>query len=373
VPFRRLRLLIVAVFFLFAVVGFFGDFMADGHWPYQVVLMNVLYSGGMGTLWIVVLARLPVYGFYLLIVVQFATAMVIGSASQAMARHFQLGRMETSAGVHFAAIGTFACVMISYIFFISYIRSQGRETFRIQGELELAHAIQKTLVPIVSLRTNSFEVYGISEPSEKVGGDLVDAVCLTSGDAVAYVADVAGHGLPAGILMGMLKTAARTALLDAGAGESNATLPTLLERLNRVLPDVKEPHMYATFTGFRLNDNGSVFYALAASPPILHWSKTNGALRRTEEEQFPLGLLPISGFTGNSLETVPGDLLMVATDGIFEVCNRREQEFGIEALEALVSEHAAKPLPELAQVILNTVRGYGRQADDQTLLLVRRL
>jgi serine phosphatase RsbU (regulator of sigma subunit) len=64
---------------------------------------------------------------------------------------------------------------------------------------------------------------------------------------------------------------------------------------------------------------------------------------------------------------------MVATDGIFEVCNRREQEFGIEALEALVSEHAAKPLPELAQVILNTVRGYGRQADDQTLLLVRRL
>ena len=72
--------------------------------------------------------------------------------------------------------------------------------------MKLAHGIQDTLVPPVALRSARFEVYGISDPSDKVGGDLVDALYLSNGDAVAYLADIAGHGLQAGILMGMLKT-----------------------------------------------------------------------------------------------------------------------------------------------------------------------
>jgi serine phosphatase RsbU (regulator of sigma subunit) len=94
-----------------------------------------------------------------------------------------------------------------------------------QNELKLAHGIQKTLVPPVKLRSAGFDVYGISCPSDKVGGDLVDALYLSNGDAIAYLADIAGHGLQAGILMGMLKSAARTALLDAGGREPDRTLP----------------------------------------------------------------------------------------------------------------------------------------------------
>ncbi len=179
-----------------------------------------------------------------------------------------------------------------------YIRREGTVSSRVRNELELAHGIQKTLVPPVELRTSRFEIYGISRPSEKVGGDLVDATHLPGGDAIAYVADIAGHGLPAGILMGMLKTATRTALMDAEGREPDRTLPIVLDRLNRVLPEVKEPHMYATFTGFRLGADGSVFYALAASPPILHRHASEGTVSHMEESQFPLGLLPVSSLKG---------------------------------------------------------------------------
>ena len=72
---------------------------------------------------------------------------------------------------------------------------------------------------------NASKLYGISQPSEKVGGDLVDAITLPSGDLVAFLADISGHGLPASILMGRLKTAARTALLDAGDREPGETIP----------------------------------------------------------------------------------------------------------------------------------------------------
>ena len=158
--------------------------------------------------------------------------------------------MPPNAGIPFAAIGSVTVVMISYFFFISFIRNEGKESYRIRNELELAHGIQKTLVPPIHQRTSQFEIYGRSDPSDKVGGDLVDIVLLDDGGAVAYLADIAGHGLQAGILMGMVKTAARTALIDASTMKDEIVLPSLMERLNRVLPSVKEAQLYATFAGF---------------------------------------------------------------------------------------------------------------------------
>jgi serine phosphatase RsbU (regulator of sigma subunit) len=199
----------------------------------------------------------------------------------------------------------------------------------------------------------------------------VDALMLSNGDAIAYLGDIAGHGLQAGILMGMLKTATRTALLDAGEREPNRTLPVLLERLNTVLPNVKEQHMYATFSAFRLCTDGAVYYALAASPPILHWHANGLALSKVEEAQFPLGLLPVSGFDGERLQLERGDLLVVATDGILEVCDKRDEEFGVERLERMIATHAGATLAALAGKILEAASAFGKQTDDQTILVIR--
>jgi serine phosphatase RsbU (regulator of sigma subunit) len=262
--------------------------------------------------------------------------------------------------------------MISYFFFISFIRSEGKESYRIRNKLELAHGIQKTLVPPIHQSTSQFEVYGRSDPSDKVGGDLVDMVLLDDGSAVAYLADIAGHGLQAGILMGMVKTAARTALFDASTIAPEMGLPSLMERLNRVLPSVKEAQMYATFAGFRLNADGSIFYALAAHPPILH-CKTNADSSYLSAEQLPLGLLPVDSFASEIATSSPGDLFIALTDGILEASNKEEEEFGFDRVQATIAGHATKSLPVLADAILSSVRAFGKQIDDQTLLLIRRL
>ena len=129
--------------------------------------------------------------------------------------------------------------------------------------------------------------------------------------------------------------------------------------------------MYATFTGLRLGAEGSVFYALAASPPILQWHASGRTLSHLEEPQFPLGLLPVSSFEGHRLETGLGDLLVVATDGILEVTNKLGEEFGVERLKGVIAANGNDRLPELAEKILETLRGFGRQLDDQTILIVR--
>jgi Stage II sporulation protein E (SpoIIE) len=372
VPWRRLWFFAVAVFFIFSVIGFFDDLMNMGSTPPAIALMVAFLCGLDAVLWIVAVARLPVIAMAGMVALQFVTTPVINGIARWMQATFGLTSPSAGFGVRFAAASILIVVIASYVFFVMFIRVQGIETGRIRTQLELAHGIQKTLVPPITLRTEFFEVYGISQPSEQVGGDLVDALVLPNGDVVAYLADIAGHGLPAGILMGMLKTAARTALLDAATGHPSTTLPLLLDKLNRVLPDVKEPQMYATITAFRLNRDGSAWYATAASPPVLHWS-AQGDARLMQEEQYPLGLLPVEGFTGEAIELKPGDLLVVATDGVLEVCDKQEEEFGIERVERAIAADGRGPLEELAGVILRSARAFGKQVDDQTLLIIRRL
>jgi len=63
----------------------------------------------------------------------------------------------------------------------------------------------------------------------------------------------------------------------------------------------------------------------------------------------------------------------VATDGILEVANKRGEEYGAERITDVIAANASAALPDLAGKILEGVRGYGSQFDDQTILLVRRL
>ena len=379
VPVRQLAILLAAVFLLFSILGFYADLVSGGSMPVLDALIIAFVSGINAMLWVLVVSRLPGIFLVMLIVFEFFLGQIDHLLVTWADALFHPAPLDPKAGMNFAATGILIAVITSYICFVRFMGITGQESIRMRRELELAHSIQKTLVPPVSCTTARFEIYGVSHPSEKVGGDLVDVVQLPGGDCVAYLADIAGHGLQAGILMGMLKTAARTALTDGHESGSEAILALLMERLNTVLPQVKEPHMYATFTALRLNGDGRAFYGMAASPPLLHWRAGQERMEPIEEQQFPLGLLPISGFAAHPLEMAAGDIAVIATDGILEVNAKPEGhsatpgvEFGAEALATLIAANAALPLPDLAARIVAAVRSYGKQFDDQTLLLVRR-
>lgn len=376
-PWHQFAVLLTAIFFLFSVMGFYNDLNEGGRMPYLIVLAGAVITGLNAALWAFVSTRLRTYWLLAIVILQFFMTGFVDAFRHWIQNTWNPAPVAAQDGIHFAATSILVAVIISYVCFLRFMGMTGRDTMRIRNELELAHSIQKTLVPPISVATRQFEIYGISEPSEKVGGDLVDVVQLPGGDTVAYLADIAGHGLQAGILMGMLKTSARTALGDNNPGDSGGgVLSRLMLRLNQVLPQVKEAHMYATFAALRLNDNGQAFYGMAASTPLLHWSAAGSKVTRIEEEQFPLGLLPVSQFPSSPLEMKPGDLVLIATDGILEVTGEAKAlhgvEFGIEALQRLLICHIDAPLPALAAAILTAVRSYGKQLDDQTLLLVRR-
>src|ERR1700761_7448446 len=110
----------------------------------------------------------------------------------------------------------------------------------------MASEIQSTLVPPVSYKDAWIEAYGDTVPKDSVGGDLVD-LFPHGRNVIAYVADVSGHGLRAGVLMGMAKAAIRYGLL------LEQPLAKLLDDLNSVLRAIKEPAMYLTIAALRFD------------------------------------------------------------------------------------------------------------------------
>jgi phosphoserine phosphatase RsbU/P len=364
-PTRSLLRLYLAVFFLFSVYGFYVNLTGPRRLPLLVVLILGVANGAYSVLYPWLLIRHP--GFWIWLIAIFHGVFASGLAWFANSGHFpHVPGPITSLPM--TGSGVWTLLVLSYVYFIAFIRKQATEAIRMQNELELAHSIQQTLVPLIHRVGPPYEVYGLTRPSERVGGDLVDLIPSRDGD-IAYVADVAGHGLQAGILMGMLKAAARTALLEPSSASER--LPLLLDRLDNVLPAVKESHMYAAFAALQLGPGGRVRHALAGHPPVLHYCHANGTFCELNLEQFPLGLVPHAQFAAMEIDVEPGDLLLIATDGILEACNPQDREFGTEGLRGCVESNPEAPLPQLAANILAAAAKWGKQQDDQTLLLVR--
>jgi hypothetical protein len=262
--------------------------------------------------------------------------------------------------VPFDAIGILVGIGFGVRFLLFFAGTEGVASVRMQTELSLAHGIQATLVPTVSFQNASFELYGKSIPSTEMGG-----VIESRGRLVAYVADVSGHGLPAGQLMGMLKTAMRLAV------QFHQMPVAALESVDRVLPDLKEREMFATLALLRFDGSSEAEYALAGHPAILHYRHGSRDTARLSMEQLPLGLIPGGSYVSKRVIYSPRDLFLMVTDGITEVANARDEEFGLTHLQELLTQHAARSLPEIWDLIMREVRQYGLQQDDQSLLLLR--
>jgi len=264
----------------------------------------------------------------------------------------------------FDAIGIWVGATLGFRLLLSFVTTEGVASVRMQTELSLAHDIQATLVPTVSLQTPRFEVYGKSIPSTEMGGDLIDVI-ESDGSLLAYVADISGHGLPAGQLMGMLKTALRVSL------QFHQQPVALLESADRVLPAVKQPDMYATLALLYFDGSTQAEYALAGHVPILHYRHRSGDTAWLSMEQFPLGMIPGEHYASRRVSYSPRDLFLLLTDGVTEVVNELDEEFGLARLERLMSQHAAQPLSRIWELVMGEVKQYGVQQDDQSLLLLR--
>ena len=227
-----------------------------------------------------------------------------------------------------------------------------------------AAEMQRTLVPPLCYRGDCVEAHGHCIPKDEVGGDLIDVV-TDAPDVIAYVADVSGHGLRAGVLMGMIKTAMRYGLL------LRRPLRNLVSDLNRLLPQVKEPSMFATLAALRFDGSNEVEYISAGHVPVLHFRKKVNDVISHDAQHFPLGLLAGDAYVSRRICFEAGDIFVLLTDGVVELGEERDAETGLEIVAQTLRKFNQHPLAKILEVLRSEINRLGAQHDDRTVLLVR--
>jgi sigma-B regulation protein RsbU (phosphoserine phosphatase) len=273
----------------------------------------------------------------------------------------ELVRLEGRIGID--AIGVIAATFLGYacLLYVSVI--EGRRYFRAHAEIKLAQEIHQVLVPAIDTQLGGFEFYGRSTPSAEVGGDLID-LAGTEDKWVAYLADVSGHGVAPGLVMGMAKSASRM-LLSSGDDSER-----LMPRLNEVLYPLKKPDMFVTFC-FLAGTAGRLRVGLAGHPAILQFSAQTNQVTTLDCPNMPLGILPEGEFATSEASAASGTLFALYTDGLLEATNAAGEEFGLERFKAELQRHGKEPLPEICAAIQESVARHGAQFDDQSILLIR--
>jgi sigma-B regulation protein RsbU (phosphoserine phosphatase) len=234
--------------------------------------------------------------------------------------------------------------------------------------LQIARDIQRSLFPGSSPDIAGFEVAGESRPCFEVGGDSYDWIPLGRDRLALVVADVAGKGTPASLLMASVHASIQAL---AGAAGSPARV---VERLDRFLFAKTQPSRYVTLFYAELDARSRrLAYVNAGHIPPYRLARHGGVSRLRAGGPAP-GLLEGARYEVGEVILDPGDVVAIVTDGVTEAGSADDREFGdervVETLRSLASESAARVLQGLVAAAESWM-GPAGQGDDLTALVLK--
>jgi serine phosphatase RsbU (regulator of sigma subunit) len=252
---------------------------------------------------------------------------------------------------------------------------------RVEGELAAAQAIQMGLLPRrfpAFPDRHDIDIYARIEPARMVGGDLYDYLLIGGSSRLFFlIADVAGKGIAAALLMAVTKEVVRDAVLTFGPA-----LDRILAEANRKTATASaelqsEGGVFVTaFAGILDLGSGEVAYASAGHDSPFVLGGATGVRQLVTEGGPPLGAVEDFRFPVDHDRIELGEVLLLFTDGITEAENADHKLYSSARLaKALAAAATVDAQHVVAAVIDDVVRfvGGAEQADDMTLLALRRI
>lgn len=243
------------------------------------------------------------------------------------------------------------------------------EAERRKRELEIARELQLNLLPKEAPTIAGLDIADRSDPATEIGGDYFDYLPLGEGRLGVVVGDVAGHGMAAGLLMAMAKSAIHTQV-------QVGSLPTeLMGRLSETLLKMSADNQFMTLVFAELDvPCGRYRYSNAGHHYPLQICRS-GEVRELESTGIPLGLLPRPPGPFRSGTMAVGDTFVFYSDGIVEASRPGDEEmFGTARLVDVVLAHRDRPANTIVDAIYKAVerhRGSATQDDDATVVIIR--
>lgn len=245
------------------------------------------------------------------------------------------------------------------------------EQARLQTEMELARRVQLSLLPQKIPSVAGLDVYAYTRPALHVGGDFYDVIDRPERPWTFSVGDVAGKGFSAALLMAMT----RLSLNSKASFMPEPTPEGVIRQSNEDLnDDFAQVGLFATvFVGQYRPETRLLQYANAGHSPVIY-RPAGGRSTLLRADSTAIGILAAHRARNHTIRLGPGDLLLVATDGLCDVSGPDETLFGHSRLLELVEQLAELPARAIADglfAVLDRFAAGTLQGDDQTLMVLK--
>jgi len=235
-----------------------------------------------------------------------------------------------------------------------------------EHEIAEARAIQEGFLPKEIPQLAGYEIAAAWQSARVVGGDYFDVLPFDGEMCGLCIADVAGKGLPAALLMSNLQAAVR------GLASPSLAPEDLCSRLNALLCRNIASDRFVTLFYAQLDGPSRQLRYVSAghNPPFV--VRRDGSHERLRQGGIVLGVFANQTFKSDVTQLQSGDRLVLYTDGVTEACNSVDEEFGEDRLLRVLQEYASSPAVEIQKQILQSVANFSRSTwqDDATLLVV---
>lgn len=244
------------------------------------------------------------------------------------------------------------------------------ETETIKRELSVASSIQRKIIPDALPTIPGYEMAGINIPSKEVGGDYYDCQVLDDGRYALIIADVAGKGVAAALLVSTLDASLRSYL------DMKIPLSELAIKINKLIYNASPPDKFITFFISIIDPaTGEMDIINAGHNPSLIL-KSDGSIKEIEAGGVAFGMFDMGlPFDGEKIILEPGERLLLFTDGIPEAMDEGENEYTDERLNAFFQKNTPVLASEFIDALVSDVKLHTKetaQSDDITALYIIR-
>jgi phosphoserine phosphatase RsbU/P len=243
------------------------------------------------------------------------------------------------------------------------------EQRRLANELQVASEIQLSLHPDRPPAINGYDLDGYSFPCYEVGGDYYDFIARSDGRYVIALGDVSGKGTGAALLMSSLHAAVRAHT------RTRLSASEVVTEINHYICDNSPANRYVTLFYSELDPrtNQLTYINAGHNAPIL--VRSSGEVMRLDLGGFPVGITPAAEYGEGWVEFLPGDVLVVFSDGATESQNEEGEEFAesrmIDVVHANRQRSAAGIRDRIDEALAKFV-GKAKSVDDLTMVIVKR-
>lgn len=272
------------------------------------------------------------------------------------------GKQPRVLGVNLSFIETFTNIIIQAIENKKFARKQRRQ----EAEIQVAREVQEMLFPEKLPYNKELKVFASYIPHQEVGGDYYDFIPINSDQFLLCIADVSGKGIPAALLMSNFQASLRTLI------RLKNDLKEIITELNYItFHNSKGERFITCFMAIFDKKTRRLTYINAGHSHPLLLSENNNIIYLKEGTTVLGAFDKLPFINKKNLILDSGMLLFTYTDGLTELNNEKDQEFGIAGIESFIKKTDKSDLRMLHKKLikhLDTFRGSRDYKDDVTIL-----